>query len=87
MVNTAFMMGGALGLAVLASLSDRRTESLTASGHSLKEALTGGYHLAFGLGALFAFAGAVLGGALLQTKPMPAHSELEPEAEYVEEAA
>jgi EmrB/QacA subfamily drug resistance transporter len=87
MVNTAFMMGGALGLATLASLSDRRTASLTASGHTLKEALTGGYHVAFALGALFAFAGAVLGGALLQTKPMPAHSELEPEAEYVEEAA
>jgi EmrB/QacA subfamily drug resistance transporter len=87
MVNTAFMMGGALGLAALASISDRRTATLTASGHSLKEALTGGYHVAFALGALFAFAGAVLGGALLQTKSMPAHSELEPEGEYVEEAA
>ena len=33
-VNTAFMMGGALGLAVLASLAASRTDTLTASGHS-----------------------------------------------------
>ena len=33
-VNTAFMMGGALGLAVLASLAASRTETLTSEGHS-----------------------------------------------------
>jgi EmrB/QacA subfamily drug resistance transporter len=87
MVNTAFMMGGALGLAVLASVSDRRTATLTASGHTLKEALTGGYHVAFAIGAVFAFVGAALGGALLRTRAMPAHAEAEPEAEFAEEAA
>jgi EmrB/QacA subfamily drug resistance transporter len=65
-VNTAFMMGGALGLAVLASLAASRTETLAASGEGPLEALTGGYHAAFLVGALFALAAAVIGGALLR---------------------
>ena len=59
-VNTAFMMGGALGLAVLASLAAARTH-----GDSL-EALTTGYHAAFLAGALFALAAAAIGGTLLR---------------------
>ena len=59
-VNTAFMMGGALGLAVLASLAAARTH-----GDSLA-ALTTGYHAAFLAGALFAAAAAVIGGTLLR---------------------
>ena len=59
-VNTAFMMGGALGLAVLASLAAARTH-----GDSLS-ALTTGYHAAFLVGALFAAAAAVIGGTLLR---------------------
>src|ERR671937_486365 len=50
-VNTAFMMGGALGLAVLASLADSRTDTLLAGGDGRLAALTGGYHLAFVFGA------------------------------------
>ena len=45
------MMGGALGLAILASLAASRTHSLAASGDSLVGALTGGYHVAFVAGA------------------------------------
>jgi EmrB/QacA subfamily drug resistance transporter len=65
-VNTAFMMGGALGLAILASLADSRTDSLLASGDSALEALNGGYHLAFLVGALFAIAAALVGAAFLR---------------------
>jgi EmrB/QacA subfamily drug resistance transporter len=65
-VNTAFMMGGALGLAALASIAASRTDSLLASGHGNLEALTGGYHLAFLVGALCAFAAAVIGGLLIR---------------------
>jgi MFS family permease len=65
-VNTAFMMGGALGLAVLASLAARRTESLTASGHGTLAALTAGYHVAFLLAGLLSIAAAVVGGTLLR---------------------
>jgi len=66
-VNTSFMMGGALGLAVLASLAASRTDALTASGDSSLVALTGGYHLAFLVGAVFAATGAALGAALLRS--------------------
>src|ERR671924_482222 len=72
-VNTAFMMGGALGLAVLASVASARTESLEASGQGTLEALTGGYHAAFLLGALFAFAAAATGAAFLRTRAAPEH--------------
>ena len=66
-VNTAFMMGGALGLAVLASIAASRTDRLRASGDSPLAALTGGYHVAFLVGALFAAAAAVVGAALLRS--------------------
>ena len=67
-VNTAFMMGGALGLAVLASLAASRTD-----GDSLA-ALTTGYHAAFLVGALFAAGAAVIGGTLLrEASHAPAH--------------
>ena len=67
-VNTSFMMGGALGLAVLVSLASSRTASLTASGDGPLTALNGGYHVAFLVGALFAGSAAVVGGTLLRTR-------------------
>ncbi|GAB6984258.1 DHA2 family efflux MFS transporter permease subunit [Nocardioides pyridinolyticus] len=69
-VNTSFMMGGALGLAVLVSISTTRTESLAASGSAPLEALNGGFQLAFAAGAACALVAAVVGGALLRPKPM-----------------
>jgi len=65
-VNTAFMMGGALGLAVLASLAAQRTATLTADGEDLLAALTGGYHVAFLVGAIFAAAAATIGVLLIR---------------------
>jgi MFS family permease len=67
MVNTAFMMGGALGLAVLASLAASRTGNLLAAGSGQLAALNNGYHIAFLVGALFAALAAVLGAWLLRT--------------------
>ena len=66
-VNTSFMMGGALGLAILASLAASRTDDRLAAGEDELVALTSGYHAAFLLGALFAVAAAVLGAVLLRT--------------------
>ena len=65
-VNTAFMMGGALGLAVLASIAAARTDSLRPD-HGPLAALLGGYHVAFLVGAVFAGAAAVVGTTLLRT--------------------
>src|ERR671924_117481 len=81
-VNTSFMMGGALGLAVLASLAAARTETLEAAGDGPLAALVGGYHLAFVVGAVFAVAAAAVGGVLLRTRhqapaPAPAHAREE----------
>ncbi|AOI64865.1 disulfide bond formation protein DsbA [Burkholderia territorii] len=63
-VNTAFMMGGALGLAVLASLAAARTDALAAAHAGPLDALNGGYHVAFAVGAAFAAAAGLLGLAL-----------------------
>jgi MFS family permease len=67
-VNTSFMMGGALGLAVLASVAASRTSHLLASGYSHLAALDAGYHTAFLIGALFAALAAVLGTLLLRAE-------------------
>jgi EmrB/QacA subfamily drug resistance transporter len=74
-VNTSFMMGGALGLAALASIASSRTSSLRASGDGPLTALVGGYHAAFLVGALFAVGAAALGAGLLRTRHQaaPAH--------------
>jgi hypothetical protein len=70
-MNTSFMMGGALGLAVLTSVAASRTEKLEASGHGPLAALTGGYHAAFLIGALFAAGAALVGGVFLRPKTCP----------------
>jgi EmrB/QacA subfamily drug resistance transporter len=78
-VNTSFMMGGALGLAVLASLAASRSDTLLAAGESEAAALTGGYHVAFFVGALFAIAAAAIGGLLLRQGAYAAQAEHEPQ--------
>jgi predicted MFS family arabinose efflux permease len=73
-VNTSFMMGGALGLAVLASIAVSRTDDLLASGEDELVALTSGYHAAFLVGAIFAVVAAALGATLLRAgAPAAAH--------------
>jgi hypothetical protein len=67
-VNTSFMMGGALGLAVLASVAASRTSHLLSSGQSQIGALNAGYHTAFLIGAGFALLAATLGAVLLREK-------------------
>jgi EmrB/QacA subfamily drug resistance transporter len=85
--NTSFMMGGALGLAVLASLAASRTETLRSEGASALSALNGGYHAAFLVGALFAVAAAVLAAALLRAPAAAAAGEAAEDAEPVMDAA
>ncbi len=80
-VNTAFMMGGALGLAVLASLAAARTDRLLALGADSLAALNGGYHIAFAIGAVFAAAASLASAALLRAAPQPAANSLAPAPE------
>jgi EmrB/QacA subfamily drug resistance transporter len=86
-VNTSFMLGGALGLAVLASLAASRTETLEAAGESQAAALTGGYNVAFLAGALFAAAAAAIGGALLRARVPAEHGGFEGADEPLADAA
>jgi len=51
LVNTTVQVGGALGLAVLATLSTTETGSRRAAGESVASALNGGYHLAYAVAA------------------------------------
>ncbi len=76
LVNTSFMMGGALGLALFASVAAWRTGGLIAQGESSVDALHGGYQVAFLAGALFATL-AALGGLALR----PARTAAPVEAE------
>jgi hypothetical protein len=68
------MMGGALGLAVLASVAAARTGDLARSGAAQAVALTGGYHAAFVVGALAAASAGVIGWTALRIAG-PAASE------------
>jgi len=67
-VNTSFMMGGALGLAVLASIADARTEALQQAGSEAIAALNEGYRRAFLCGAALTALGALVTALLLRPK-------------------
>ena len=67
-VNTSFATGAALGLAFVAAIAGARTRHLLAAGVDLKEALNGGYHVAFLIGALLAVTAALLGALLLRSQ-------------------
>jgi hypothetical protein len=74
-VNTSFMMGGALGLAVLASVASSRTEALIAAGETHAGALVGGYHAAYVVGAGFAALAALLTARLMREPSAVADAE------------
>jgi hypothetical protein len=74
-VNTSFMMGGGLGLAVLASVASSRTDALLAAGHGRASALVGGYHVAFIVGAGFAALAALIAARLMREPAAAAEPE------------
>jgi EmrB/QacA subfamily drug resistance transporter len=69
LVNTTAQVGGALGLAVLATVSAGRTSTLAARGQNPSAALTGGYHLAFWIAAGLVAAAIAIAAATLRTPP------------------
>ncbi len=71
LVNTTAQVGGALGLAVLATVSATRTDTLLADGESNASALTGGFHLAFYIGAALVLASLLVAVAVLQAPKAP----------------
>jgi MFS family permease len=85
-VNTSMQVGGAIGLAILATLSGERTKHLLGDGEGRLQALTSGYHAAYLVGAVFAAAAVAIAVFVLraprpqemaapQGEPEPALSE------------
>jgi EmrB/QacA subfamily drug resistance transporter len=68
LVNTAGQVGGAIGLAVLATISTERTASLLDEGKSMAEALNGGYHLAYAVGASLTLVAIVTAATVLRSQ-------------------
>lgn len=83
LVNTTQQVGGALGLAVLATLSTTRTHELLSGGDPVASALTDGYHLAFMIGAGLVVAAIVLAVTVLQAGTVSAHEQAAGHAEPV----
>ncbi|MCW3026839.1 MAG: Drug resistance transporter, EmrB/QacA subfamily [Solirubrobacterales bacterium] len=76
LVNTAQQVGGALGLAILATVANSRTKDLMhAGGHDLAFALTKGFERAFLVGTGFALIGALLTIVMISSRDSRSHSE------------
>ena len=76
LINTSQQVGGALGLAILATIANSRTQSLFHSGvHTASVALTKGFDRAFLVGAGFAVAGAILAALLISSRDSREHSK------------
>ena len=90
LINTAQQIGGALGLAVLSTISISRTDDVMAAAHGAKSelphALTEGFSSAFTAGAGFAILGVVLGLVLIKGRPRD-EGGVEIEGEPATEAA
>jgi predicted MFS family arabinose efflux permease len=75
LINTSQQVGGALGLAILATVANSRTQSLLHAGvHNTSVTLTKGYDRAFLVGAGFAIAGAILAAILISSRDSREHS-------------
>ncbi len=90
LVNTSMQVGGAIGLALLATLSTERYESLLDGGASEASALTSGYHLAYLIGAGLAAVAVAIAVFVLRQPSTPAgapeaeHAQATPEPAYSE---
>ncbi|HEV7941672.1 MAG TPA: MFS transporter [Solirubrobacteraceae bacterium] len=74
LINTSQQVGGALGLAILATVANSRTQSLLSTGVHSSVALTKGFDLAFLVAAGFAVAGAILTAVLISTRDSREHA-------------
>jgi hypothetical protein len=71
LVNTTLQVGGALGLAVLATMATTETSHLRHDGHTAAAALNGGYHLAYVIGAALVSVAIVIAATVLQGERNP----------------
>jgi EmrB/QacA subfamily drug resistance transporter len=79
LINTSVQVGGAIGLAVLATLASERTDTLRAGGDSVNAALNGGFHLAYLIGAALVGVAIVVALSVLRSgSPAAAAHHAEP---------
>jgi EmrB/QacA subfamily drug resistance transporter len=83
--STGQQLGAALGVATLSALAATHTRQLAAAGRTAGAALTGGYHLAFGVGAVLSVAGIAVSAAILRGPQRPAVADEEHEDEHEHE--
>ena len=88
LINTSQQVGGALGLAILASIANTRTaDVLAAGGHTPAFALTEGFKLAFMVGAGFAILAVVLAAVMISSRDSREHAVAAQTAETAPEPA
>jgi MFS family permease len=80
LVNTTVQVGGAVGLAVLATLATERTEGLIADGETAASALNAGYHVAYLIGAALVAVAIVVAMIALRPPAPVSHEEHEAHA-------
>jgi EmrB/QacA subfamily drug resistance transporter len=82
LINTSVQVGGAIGLAVLATLASERTDALRTGGDSVDAALNGGFHLAYLIGAALVGVAIVVALTVLRSgSPAAAAHHAEPHAD------
>jgi hypothetical protein len=87
LLNTTAQVGGALGLAVLATVAASQTAQLLAGGESAAWALTGGFRMVFGISTGLRLAAILLSATVLRGTIERQASEGEPEDATAEDAA
>jgi MFS family permease len=85
LVNTSVQVGGAIGLAVLATLATERTDGLLGDGGSTASALNSGYHLAYLVGAALVVVAIAIAASVLQPEIVAA-DEVEAEGAELDRA-
>jgi EmrB/QacA subfamily drug resistance transporter len=80
-VNVSVQLFGAIGLATLGTIATDHAKALTASGHSVSSALTGGYHLSYVVGAVCVALGILTAVLVLRPPTRSVPQEVDPEPE------
>jgi MFS family permease len=86
LVNTSLQVGGAIGLAVLATLATSRSDTLLGAGEPTAAALTSGYHLAFIVGAGLVAVALLVAATVLRPAAIVVEEVTAPEEAYAEAA-
>ena len=85
LITTSQQIGGAIGLAILTTVSTTRTSNLLANGVATPTALTDGFKLAFMVGVGFAVIALVATFILLRPAPLPQAEAGQPRLESADE--